>query len=95
MCLLIFITTDYKNLLVLADFTLDAAIGTEPWIAITLSTRFLDMEIVHPQRPACPPPPASPTLFVFLILPGKGVVGVGLATGHTFLTLATPDPNVT
>ena len=69
-------------------FTLDAAIGTEPWEATTLLTRFLDMERVHLQRPA------SPALFVFLILPGEGAVGVGLATGHTFLTLATPDPNV-
>ena len=42
-----------------AVFTLDAAIGTAPWEAITLPTRFLDMERVHPQRPA------SPTLFVF------------------------------
>ena len=38
---------------------LDAAIWTEPWKAITLPTRFLNMERVHPQRPA------SPTLFVF------------------------------
>ena len=40
-------------------FTLDAAIGTEPWEAIMLPTRFLNMERVHPQRPASPP------LFVF------------------------------
>ena len=40
-------------------FTLDAAIGTEPWEVITLPTRFLNMERVHPQRPASPP------LFVF------------------------------
>ena len=38
---------------------LDAAIWTEPWKAITLPTRFLNTERVHPQRPA------SPTLFVF------------------------------
>ena len=36
-------------------FTLDAAIGTEPWEAITLPTRFLDIERVHPQRPASHP----------------------------------------
>ena len=29
-------------------FTLDAAMGTEPWKAITLPTRFLNMERVHP-----------------------------------------------
>ena len=40
-------------------FILDAAIGTEPWEAITIPTRFLNMERVHPQRPASPP------LFVF------------------------------
>ena len=36
-------------------FTLDAAIRTESWEAITLPTRFLNMERVHPQRPASPP----------------------------------------
>ena len=50
------------------------------------SPRFLNMVIVHPQRPASPP------LF-FFILPGEGEVRIGLATGHTFLTLATPNPN--
>ena len=40
-------------------FTLDAAIGTESWEAITLPTRFLNMESVHPHMSA------SSLLFVF------------------------------
>ena len=59
------------NILNWVVFTLDAAVGTEPWEAITFPTRFLKMERVYPQRPASPP-----FNICFLILPMREQLGL-------------------